>query len=162
MLTILLSQYDSILQLQAGQISQLFAMDAHAAAVRMEQMTKDMQGIARNTEKDTASMHVITFFALVFLPGTFLGVRYYCRSLLERESLPSLLTDSQSFFSTPIFDGKADDGSSAWGFNGTLFALFAEICFPMMAVTLILWGLWTYRVKRRSQQRIRAKGDDIC
>ena len=128
----------------------------------MERMTKDMNGIARNTEKDTASMHVITFFALVFLPGTFLGVRYYCRSLLESESLPSLLTNSQSFFSTPIFDGKAEDGSSAWSFNGKLFVLFAEICFPMMAVTLIFWALWTCRVKRRSRKGPEAKGDDIC
>lgn len=128
----------------------------------MELVTKDMQEIARNTEMDTASMHVITFFAMVFLPGTFLGVRYFCRLSPVYESLPSYLTDSQSFFSTPIFEGQAPDGSSRWSFNGELFILFAKICFPMMIATLLLWRWWTYRVKRRSRQKREAEGDYQC
>lgn len=138
-------------------------MDARNAASRMESMTQNMHEIARNTEKDTSSMHVITFFALVFLPGTFLGVRYYCQhhhTKPTRESMPSYLTQNQSFFSTPIFEGQAPDGSSSWTFNWEMFGLFARICFPMMFVTLLLWGMWTvYRSPSREKE---VSGDDVC
>lgn len=133
----------------------------------MELVTREMQEIARNTEKDTASMHVITFLALIFLPGTFLGVRlyyyYYQHSRHSKSQSPSYLTASQSFFSTPIFEGQTPEGSenpSRWSFNGELFGLFARICLPMMVVVLVLWGGWTWRVKRRSSRKVRGKGDD--
>jgi hypothetical protein len=132
----------------------------------MESMTKNMHEIAHNTERDTASMHVMTFFALVFLPGTFLGVRYFYShqsKLPARESMQASLTNQQSFFSTPIFEGKAPDGSSSWTFNREIFALFAKICFPMMFVTLLLWGLWTLQAKHRRVQREKEKaGKEIC
>ena len=41
----------------------------------MEDWTAKMHAIAVRTEQETLSMHVITIFTLVFLPGTFISVR---------------------------------------------------------------------------------------
>lgn len=38
-------------------------------------MTVDMHTVAEKTQRETASMHIITLVTLVFLPGTFLAVR---------------------------------------------------------------------------------------
>ncbi|KAH7308563.1 hypothetical protein B0I35DRAFT_98482 [Stachybotrys elegans] len=120
-------------------------MKSHDASIRMEEstarmekMTGTMQKIARLTERDTASMHVITFFALVFLPGTFLG----------------------SFFSTPIFEGVTSSLGGGWTFNRQLFILFSEICFPLMIIMLMSW--WLYMLITRRQRRTLLEEDAIC
>lgn len=41
----------------------------------MHFMTEKMHDIAVKTGRQTVSMHAITVFTLVFLPGTFLAVR---------------------------------------------------------------------------------------
>ncbi|KAK6065582.1 hypothetical protein SCUP515_11140 [Seiridium cupressi] len=111
--------YDRILESQTTKIQKLFAMSQHDSSMRMEnlsqqvkQVTDSMHDIAKHTEKDTSSMHVITLFTLVFLPGTFLG----------------------TFFSTGII-GVGENGGP-WLFNMGLFELFIEICLPMMLITL--------------------------
>ncbi|EEY16220.1 conserved hypothetical protein [Verticillium alfalfae VaMs.102] len=55
------------------EINRQNAINARISALRVETVTDDMHDIAKKTERDTSSMHVITFFTLVFLPGTFLG-----------------------------------------------------------------------------------------
>ncbi|CAG9948105.1 unnamed protein product [Clonostachys rosea f. rosea IK726] len=130
--------YNSIQQRQSAETSTLFAMDALGTSIRMESSTKRMEDIAQSTERDTASMHVITFFALVFLPGTFLG----------------------SFFSTPIFDTTSKE--SPWEMNWGLFWLFLKICFPMMVITILLWGMYVYVAKIRRLQRQRARVAQLC
>ncbi|CAI6087924.1 unnamed protein product [Clonostachys chloroleuca] len=130
--------YNSIQQRQSAETSTLFAMDALGTSIRMESSTKRMEDIAQSTERDTASMHVITFFALVFLPGTFLG----------------------SFFSTPIFDTTSEE--SPWEMNWGLFWLFLKICFPMMVITILLWGMYVYVAKIRRLHRQRAQVAHLC
>ncbi|KAI9150718.1 Notoamide biosynthesis cluster protein M' [Paramyrothecium foliicola] len=141
--------YDSIVQFQSAEFSKLFTLDAYGSSKRMENstermesMTKSMYEIAKNTERDTSSMHVVTFLTLVFLPGTFLG----------------------TFFSTPIFDGQESSAGNAraWAFNHDLFYLFLEICIPLMCVVMGLWGLYMRWTKARRQRRQLAQAVSKC
>jgi hypothetical protein len=154
-------QYDSILQSQNTELNKLFATNAYFATQRMERstermelMTKSMNDIAKTTERDTASMHIITFFTLVFLPGTFLGVRLLLLCVGGTPHAP--LTQTQSFFSTPILSGPAVDGQSGWAFNSGLFLLFIWICLPLMISTILVWAgyMWVnHRRRKRQEQR---------
>ncbi|CAG9942668.1 unnamed protein product [Clonostachys rosea f. rosea IK726] len=127
--------YDSILQLKSAETNNLFAMDTLSASVRMEgstqrmeEMTRSMNKIAESTEKDTGSMHFMTFFALIFLPGTFLG----------------------SFFSTPIFGDSKEGSPQSWIFHKDLFVVFIIICVIMMVITV---GLWTWYLRAQKLRR---------
>ncbi|CAG9996138.1 unnamed protein product [Clonostachys byssicola] len=129
--------YDSILQLKSAETNNLFAMDALSASVRMEgstkrmeEMTRSMNKIAESTEKDTGSMHFMTFFALIFLPGTFLG----------------------SFFSTPIFGDSEEGSPRSWTFHKDLFEVFIIICVVMMVITVSLWTWYLCAQKSRRKQ----------
>ncbi|ROW17225.1 hypothetical protein VPNG_01207 [Cytospora leucostoma] len=66
-------QYDSILQSYNMEINKLFALSNHKTSKRMEGSSKRMEIVAQQTARDSASMHVITFLTMVFLPGTFVG-----------------------------------------------------------------------------------------
>ncbi|CAH0051022.1 unnamed protein product [Clonostachys solani] len=151
--------YDSILQLKSAETNNLFAMDALSASVRMEsstqrmeEMTRSMNKIAESTEKDTGSMHFMTFFALIFLPGTFLGVRLLLLFVRESSS-PAFLTEhTQSFFSTPIFGDSEEGSPQSWIFHKDLFVVFIIICLIMMVITLSLWGLYLRAQKLRRKQ----------
>lgn len=63
----IISQCESIIQFRNMGISQLFLIAAHQTAA-------DMRKIADKTERETASMHIITLVTLIFLPGTFVAV----------------------------------------------------------------------------------------
>ncbi|KAK8019107.1 hypothetical protein PG990_004245 [Apiospora arundinis] len=126
--------YYHILDLQRKELDKLFAMNQHDASQRMqsssdvmERVTKNMHTIAERTERDTSSMHFITFLTLVFLPGTFLG----------------------ALFSTPIFGDAPEDGSSTWLLNQDLLFLFLKICLPMMVIFVGLW--FAYRKYKRDR-----------
>ena len=54
--------------------SEKFAKAAHESARTMEAWTERTHDIAEKTERQTVSMHVITFLTLIFLPGTFVSV----------------------------------------------------------------------------------------
>lgn len=61
-------KYDLILQYRNAEMNKFLAFNAHYASVRME-------SVGERTERLTSSMHIITLFTLLLLPGTFLGVR---------------------------------------------------------------------------------------
>ncbi|KAK8048190.1 serine threonine kinase [Apiospora phragmitis] len=70
--------YYHILDLQRTELDKLYAINQHVTSQRMEdsssameKVTTQMHAIAKRTERDTASMHFITFLTLVFLPGPF-------------------------------------------------------------------------------------------
>lgn len=156
-----------MLQVQNKELDKLFAMNARDAtsrvelsSQRMESVTESMYDIAKTTEKDTTSMHIITLVTLLFLPGTFLGVR----SIVYFSKLQSgILTDNQTFFSTPIFgggDGGSDGQESrGWFLNEQLLWLFMKICFPMMLVTIGGWFAYMkYKSRGRSRTSRRGEG----
>ncbi|KAL1855720.1 hypothetical protein Daus18300_011003 [Diaporthe australafricana] len=113
------------------EINRLFTLSGHGisermeySAMRMEQVTDSMHKIAHATARDSASMSVITFVTLIVLPGTFLG----------------------TFFSTPIVNTPEDqDNPQSWSINRGVFLLFIEICVPMTAIVMLIWGLYMIR-----------------
>ncbi|KAK9799911.1 hypothetical protein SCARD494_01704 [Seiridium cardinale] len=103
-------KYEVMIEAQNKEIDILFAMNAHISSTnmerasdRMEIVTERMYLIAKATERDTLSMHIITLFTLVLLLGTFLG----------------------TFFSTPIIGDSEEDNS--WSFNPRLFGVFMAV-----------------------------------
>ncbi|KAK8041731.1 hypothetical protein PG993_006254 [Apiospora rasikravindrae] len=153
-------QYSRILDSKRTDMEKLFTLDQHDSSKRMEmssnameEITKRMHTIAERTERDTSSMHFITFLTLVFLPGTFLGVRLFSAlsSSYSHDATidPSrALTLNQSIFSTPIF-GDADEGSGkTWALNSDLLFLFLKICLPMMTVIVGFWILYRKYMRR--------------
>lgn len=145
-----------MLQAQKTENDKLFAMNNHnssermeLSSKRMEDVTASMHDIAKTTERDTSSMHIITLFTLIFLPGTFLGVRFLINSSFSKLPSNENLTSDQTFFSTPIF-GEGNAGSnSSWTFDLGLFRLFLAICLPLMVVTTAVWAWYMCRTKRR-------------
>ena len=74
-------------------MAEFFADASRSSAESMEQWTVKMHAIAVKTERETVSMHVITIFTLVFLPGTFVAVRR--AQLLRPPSRPSCVSSNQ-------------------------------------------------------------------
>lgn len=116
-----------------------------------------MHSIAIKTEHETVSMHVITIFTLIFLPGTFVAVRYGWP--LARHLITAGLTHMQTFFSS---------GAIQWDEDGTLgtdyvarpggMKLFFITIVPLTVVIMVIWGI-VYWVARR--QRKAKRGDTL-
>lgn len=116
-----------------------------------------MEKIAYKTEQETISMHVITFVALIFLPGTFVAVRFVWWFL---QKLPfSALTSQQTFFQSGLLTWEPNGDSEELFFNWDGFELFAKICFPLMAFTLIIW--WWFYVWLKSRARRRFQQEEV-
>lgn len=112
------------------------AFNAWHSSLSTQSVGASSHAIAQRTEKDTASMHIITLFTLLLLPGTFLGVRLAISYLRRLPNAP--LTPNQSFFSTPIIAANGPNIK----LNSTLGLLFLEICLPMMMFSLIVWAVY--------------------
>ncbi|KAM7198377.1 hypothetical protein V8F20_006138 [Naviculisporaceae sp. PSN 640] len=116
---------DKILQFRNIQISTRFSVHAHDSAARMEELTREMHRstesmhqIAAKTERETSSMHIITLVNLIFLPGTFVA----------------------TFLGSGLFRWDENDPSQPVPeFRPRFFALFAQICFPLMGITGLIW-----------------------
>lgn len=113
--------------------------DMHYSSIEMESMTKSMKAVAEKTEKQTTSIHIITLVTLVFLPGTFVAVRFGLPLLWT--TLERFLTNSQTFFSSGTYQWDQNDaaGSTMPYWKPEYFALFATICFPMTGGIFLLW-----------------------
>ena len=77
-------QFESLSQHTSIQTSKAFQLVAQTSSDEMMKWTHKMHEIAIKTKQETLSMHVITIFTLIFLPGTFIAVR--CCSGLARAS----------------------------------------------------------------------------
>ncbi|KAK4178482.1 hypothetical protein QBC36DRAFT_324700 [Triangularia setosa] len=153
--------FEHILQFRNLEQGKLFNATAHLSQQRMEQLTVDMHNstlnmekvtesmhiIAQKTEKDTASMHIITMVTLVFLPGTFVAVRFGPPALFDCD-FAALLTLIQTFFGSGLFQWDEENPETSipvW--KGDFFKLFAWICFPLMGATIFIWYFvyyWPY------------------
>ncbi|KUI58016.1 hypothetical protein VP1G_05308 [Cytospora mali] len=137
--------YNSILESYNTEVNKFFALSGHDiskrmedSAMRMEAVTDSMYDIARQTARDSSSMHVITFFTLVFLPGTFIG----------------------TFFSTPILSTPDSTNPQSWNINNALLLLFFKICVPMMFVTVTAWYLYLKKTWFRRNAAV-SDGEDV-
>ncbi|KAH8649812.1 hypothetical protein BX600DRAFT_418752 [Xylariales sp. PMI_506] len=120
--------YGAALQYQSGKVSQYFAEAAKESSNRMEDWTKQMHSIAIKTEHETVSMHVITIFTLIFLPGTFVA----------------------TFFSSGAIQWN-DDGTLGADYiaNPGGLRLFFAIIIPLTVVVMIVWALVYYIARRK-------------
>ncbi|KAI3324178.1 hypothetical protein HD806DRAFT_543573 [Xylariaceae sp. AK1471] len=139
---------------------EILTEDMHQSTLQMEKSTLQMETIAGKTEKETASMHIITFVTLIFLPGTFIAVRY---ALPMRCKVASacLTTYTQTllgagFYQWPDSDETSDIPSyPVW--RPSFFYLFLKISVLLTAATLLVW--LTVRLRRWiSWERIRRIG----
>lgn len=67
-------QVQQILQYRSTQATQMTALRGQNTAESTERMTRQMQRMTEKTVQQTASMNIITFVTLLFLPGTFISV----------------------------------------------------------------------------------------
>ncbi|KAI5861107.1 hypothetical protein GGS23DRAFT_578793 [Durotheca rogersii] len=109
-------------------------------AARMHVMTEKMHDVALRTGHQTVSMHAITVFTLVFLPGTFLAVSI----LLILDMCVALMT-RQTFFSSGILrwqdsgDGNGPGQGYSWVTERDRLFLYFEISAPMMFLVVVGW-----------------------
>lgn len=121
---------------------QYITKDMHLSTLQMEESTLHMEHIAEKTKKETSSMHFITLVTLVFLPPTFISVRYGL-SLIRQVSMP--LTDgNQTFLGSGVFQWEAGVGEGqeaprmpVW--KPDYFTLFTRISFPLVGVIILIW-----------------------
>lgn len=145
-------QFESLSQHTSIQTSKAFQLVAQTSSEEMMKWTEKMHEIAIKTKQETLSMHVITIFTLIFLPGTFIAVSMW---FLSRGGFRILTTNSrnQTFFSSGVLRWD-DDGTLGTDYlvRGEAIRLFMSICLPMMAITIACWALM-YGVARRWARR---------
>jgi len=116
--------FKSILQFKSTKANEQFARASQESASKMED-------VAIKTKHETLSMHIITFFTLVFLPGTFV-----C-----------------TFMASGIIDLNTGDVDTFnyWKVRSGALWLFIAICVPLMAITLSTWSLLYFRTKENTK-----------
>lgn len=137
----------------------------HESTIKMEQVTESMHTIAAKTEKDMALMHVITLVTLVFLPGTLVAVRFglplYCYYSLRK--FTASLTSNRTLFGSGLFQWDQNHPLEMPVWKPELFALFAKICFPLMAGTLLIWlGAYLWATWRRGNKQEADEEQRLC
>lgn len=114
-----------------------------------------MQVWTEQMHRKTMSMHLITIFTLIFLPGTFVAVSSL-RSWAEQEfqCLNSSLIALQTVFGSGILTFGEDGGGGFgpelgdWKVRVSGLKLFFIICIPLLTVTLSAW-LLSYCIRLR-------------
>lgn len=114
-----------------------------------------MQKCTEEMQLKTVSMHVITIFTLIFLPGTFVAVCSIKSVVMQLcQSILLMTWWLQTMFSSGIIT-FGNEGSSGFGPNlgdwevrVAGLKLFFLICAPLLALTLSIWAL-SYTWQRR-------------
>jgi hypothetical protein len=134
-------------------IGELYAQLAKSSTDKMEALTE-------KTKHETVSIHVITIFTLVFLPGTFVAVRLGLLSNLMFRSL----TADKTFFGSGVIDFENDRSTLDWGYWTIRWAALWLFCAVFLPLTLAVLGLWAWaylRTRRRHAiARALAQGDE--
>lgn len=127
--------------------------------------THKMHEIAVKTKQETLSMHVITIFTLIFLPGTFIAVSISALLFLVVCSPPKpnqrtpTNTPHQTFFSSGVLHWD-DDGTlgSDWVVRGAGVRLFLSICLPLTVITIAIWAIMYAFARRWARRHAKALG----
>ncbi|KAK3904039.1 hypothetical protein C8A05DRAFT_42815 [Staphylotrichum tortipilum] len=123
--------FQSLIQHTSMQTSKAFQLVAQTSSHEMMQWTHRMHEIAIKTKQETLSMHVITVFTLIFLPGTFVATLFSSGVLRWDE------------------DGTLGDD---WVVRGGGVRLFLSVCLPLTVITVSIWGIM-YAAARRGARR---------
>ncbi|OTB01838.1 hypothetical protein M426DRAFT_323190 [Hypoxylon sp. CI-4A] len=151
----------TVQQYASMQASKHFARNAQATTDFTLKMTEKMHDIAVKTGHQTVSMHVITIFTLIFLPGTFLAV-----SLLRRILADMALITRQTFFSSGILrwydsDEELDSSKYSWTTEQDRLVLYLEIAVPMMVLVIVGWLILYLKAKRDEERENYRMLEDI-
>lgn len=121
-----------IIQYRGIQASKMLGESTHSSALKMQGLTEEMSEVARQTQKDTVSMRIITVITLIFLPGTFIS----------------------TLMSTDIIRYSSDNGGPPTRvFSRKALDLFLIICLPLMFITVMAWIVTQYILDRRAKAR---------
>ncbi|KAK4140569.1 uncharacterized protein C8A04DRAFT_14831 [Dichotomopilus funicola] len=141
---------ESLSQNTGIQTSKAFQLVAQTSTDQMMKWTVEMREIAIKTKQETLSMHVITIFTLIFLPGTFIAV--------SLTPLLSFVPKIRNLTSHPFAQTLFSSGVLRWDEDGTLgsdwvvrndgLRLFVSICVPLTIVTISIWAAM-YSLARR-------------
>jgi hypothetical protein len=99
-------------------------------------IAEESRQIAWNSRSDAQSMKLLTLITMIFLPGTFVS----------------------GLFSTPIFQhdsGNAVEGTAVTIWKPGLF-LYIAISIPLLMMTLLVWGLWTFGHRLKNERHIKS------
>lgn len=110
--------YNHIFQARNTRVAEFMGLAAQASAESMQECTEQMH-------LKTISMHLITVFTLIFLPGTFVATIF-------SSGIITFGDDGSSGFGPNIGDWKVREAG---------IKLFFIICLPMLSCTLGLWCL---------------------
>lgn len=162
-----LKQFESLNQHTGIQTSKAFQLVAQTSTDQMMKWTVEMREIAIKTKQETLSMHVITIFTLIFLPGTFIAVSL-------PPFLPNFLLTPFSLFSSPSPESNLasqtmfSSGVLRWDEDGTLgsdwvvrndgLRLFVSICVPLTIVTISIWAAMYSLARRWARKHARPVG----
>ncbi|RSL49750.1 hypothetical protein CEP54_012280 [Fusarium duplospermum] len=119
------AMYNGILQYQSMCTAKYFAESS-------EKSTEIMKGWTQQMHEKTMSMHVITVFTLIFLPGTFVATIFSSGIITFGE------------------DGSGGFGSAmgSWKVRLAGLKLFAAVCFPLLRGAVRLEAFWEdYNIK---------------
>ncbi|KAK5658134.1 hypothetical protein OQA88_2106 [Cercophora sp. LCS_1] len=129
--------FESLSQHTSIQTSKAFQLVAQTSSDEMMKWTHKMHEIAVKTKQETLSMHVITIFTLIFLPGTFIA----------------------TFFSSGVLHWDEDGNlGSEYLIRESAVRLFLSISLPMMAITIGGWALMYHSAKRWARRHARDLG----
>ncbi|KAH8178180.1 hypothetical protein LIA77_03262 [Sarocladium implicatum] len=132
--------YNYIFQVRNTRTAEYFAAAAQDSADIMQMWTEQMH-------QKTLSMHLITIFTLIFLPGTFVA-------------------DWQTVFSSGIItfgnEGESGFGPNLgdWKLRSAGLKLFFAICIPLLTMTLGVWFL-AYGMKSKVKQYLNRQRSGI-
>lgn len=133
--------FHSVQQYASMQASKHFATNAQASTefttamtAKMHVMTERMHEVALKTGHQTVSMHMITIFTLLFLPGTFLA----------------------TFFSSGILrwydeEDELANSTYSWTTERDRLLLYLEILIPMTALIIIGWLVLCFMSKDKDK-----------
>ena len=107
-----------------------------------------MLELTENTSKDAKSMQVIAVVTLIFLPASFVSVRYLIRKE-ARDAEGKADNFYQSLYSTSVINFNQADAFSY--LTSPDFKTYMEITLTLMIVTGIITKIAHLRVWRRSQ-----------
>lgn len=129
--------YNYIFQVRNTRTAEYFAAAAQDSADIMQVWTEQMH-------QKTMSMHLITIFTLIFLPGTFVAT-------LFSSGIITFGNEGESGFGPNLGD---------WKLRSAGLKLFLAICIPLLTMTLGFWFL-AYGTKSKARQYLNRQRSGI-
>lgn len=137
-------QQQQVLEYRSMEATKLLAERSQFSAENMEDLTRDMGELARETKEETVSMRIITLVTLFYLPGTFISVSEVFPLLRQTYGGVQTIMSTDIVRFQPTRKGKTQKT-----FQQGALQLYLAITVPLMLFTFAAW----YAVKWRASQR---------